>query len=142
MLSVLSKLPGCFHHSLQVQVILVPEAVQQLRMFPFLNGDACIANLQGKLPAYLAAADGVHANVDTLSWWEERRVVLSHLSQAFTKLLLVQPSSAAAERVFSILRASFDSQQESSLKDYLEASVMMQYIYRLLDLSQRSKQDA
>ena len=40
--------------------------------------------------------------------------------------LLVQPSSAAAERVFSILQR-FTAQQQSSLEDYLELSVMLQY---------------
>ena len=34
--------------------------------------------------------------------------------------MLVQPSSAAAERVFSILTNSFSSQQESSLEDYIQ----------------------
>ena len=39
--------------------------------------------------------------------------------------LLLQPSSAAAERVFSILSNSFNSQQESSLEDYTELSVIL-----------------
>ena len=42
-------------------------------------------------------------------------------------LLLLQPSSAAAERVFSILSNSLNSQQESSLEDYTELSVILQY---------------
>ena len=37
--------------------------------------------------------------------------------------LLVQPSSAAAERVFSILSNCFKDQQMHSLEDYIEASV-------------------
>ena len=37
-----------------------------------------------------------------------------------------QPSSAAAERVFSILQR-FTAQQQSSLEDYIELSVMLQY---------------
>ena len=42
------------------------------------------------------------------------------------KSLLVQPSSAASERIFSLLNNSFTSQQESSLKDldYIQLSVM------------------
>ena len=42
----------------------------------------------------------------------------------------IQPSSAAAERVFSLLQSSFGKQQEQSLEDYIELSVMMQYNYR------------
>ncbi len=37
----------------------------------------------------------------------------------------MQPSSGAAERVFSILSNSFLSQQESSLEDYIELSISL-----------------
>ena len=37
---------------------------------------------------------------------------------------LIQPSSAAAERVFSLLVNSFNSNQESALEYYIQASVM------------------
>ena len=47
------------------------------------------------------------------------------------KVLLVQPSSAASERVFSILSASFNEQQERAQSDYLQASLMLQYNKRL-----------
>ena len=43
------------------------------------------------------------------------------------QVLLVQPSSAAAKRAFSLLSAAFSNQQESALADYLQASVMLQY---------------
>ena len=52
---------------------------------------------------------------------------LPHWSSAVMKVLLVQPSSAAAERVFSILNSSFDDSQEHALVDYLQACVMLQY---------------
>ena len=48
-------------------------------------------------------------------------------SAALRKVLLIQPSSAAAERVFSLLNASFSDQQEHSLQDYIELSLMFQY---------------
>ncbi len=41
--------------------------------------------------------------------------------------LLVQPSSAVAERVFSILSNCFKDPQTHSSEDYIEASVMLQY---------------
>jgi len=43
------------------------------------------------------------------------------------KILLVQPSSAAVERVFSLLNSGFGDQWEQSLQDYIEASVMLRY---------------
>ena len=42
-------------------------------------------------------------------------------------LTIVQPSSAASERVFSLLKASFNEQQDSALQDCLESSLMLQY---------------
>ena len=73
---------------------LRPDArsLEELKNFPFVD-DATIANLATELPLYLAAADGVmrDSEEENLVWWTVR------------KLLLVQPSSAAAERVFSFL---------------------------------------
>ena len=40
--------------------------------------------------------------------------------------LLIQPSSAAAERVFSLLN-SFKENQARALEDYIETSIMLQY---------------
>ena len=43
---------------------------------------------------------------------------------------LIQPLSGAVERVFSILTDTFSTQQDSSLQDYIEASLMLQYNYK------------
>ena len=42
-------------------------------------------------------------------------------------VLLFQPSSTAAERVFSLLKNSIQEQQFSALEDYIETSIMLQY---------------
>jgi len=39
----------------------------------------------------------------------------------------VQPSSAAAERVFSLLKNAFGEQKQSSLNDLVAATLMVQY---------------
>ena len=52
---------------------------------------------------------------------------LPHWSAVAKKVLLVQPSSAAAERVFSVMEALFNRQQDSALEDTVEASVMLSY---------------
>ena len=62
-----------------------------------------------------------------LLWWHDHKDQLPHWTSAVKKVLLLQPSSAAAERVFSILNSSFNDQQEHALVDYLQASVMTQY---------------
>jgi len=48
-------------------------------------------------------------------------------STVLKQVLLIQPSSAAAERVFSILKTSFNEQQDWALIDYIQAIVMAQY---------------
>lgn len=48
-------------------------------------------------------------------------------SNAVKKVLTIQPSSAAAERVFSLLNSGFGDLQENLLKDYIETLVMLRY---------------
>ena len=114
----------------QVQALNPTAAsLEELRNFPFANDDATIANLAQELPLYLAASDGVTITCedDKLTWWANHKDTLPHWSSLVKKLLLIQPSSASAERVFSLLTNAFGSQQESALQDYLEASIMLRY---------------
>ena len=104
--------------------------VEILRSFKFFNNDEIIENLKSELPTYLAAADGVAATVDPLVWWERHSDILTHWSMACKKVLLCQPSSAAVERVFSVLNSHFNNKQCSALEDYIEAAVMLQYNQR------------
>ena len=62
-----------------------------------------------------------------VKWWQDHTSSLPHWSQAVKKVLLVQPSSAAVERVFSLLNSVFGDQQQHALRDYLECTVMLQY---------------
>lgn len=41
------------------------------------------------------------------------------------------PNSAAAERVFSLLKSMFGDQQMSSLADYIQAALMLRYNKRV-----------
>ena len=41
--------------------------------------------------------------------------------------LLIQPSSAAAERVYSLLNNSLKKKQARALEDYIETLIMLQY---------------
>ena len=52
---------------------------------------------------------------------------LPHWSSVVWKVLLVQPSSATAERIFSMLNQSFGEQQQNALEDLVETSIMLQY---------------
>ena len=104
-------------------------SLEEFRNFPFLDNDNIIANLARELPDYLAAADGVvmEDEEEKLAWWAANSVRLPHWASLLKKLLLIQPSSASAERVFSLLNNAFNDQQDNALEDYLEALVMIRY---------------
>jgi len=104
--------------------------IDSLCKFTFLNSSSVIDGLKTELPQYLASAEGVSHEIDVIQWWKIREPELPCWSRAFKFVLFVQPSSAASERVFSILTNSFSTQQESSLEDYVQLSVMLQYNYR------------
>ena len=71
--------------------------IEYLRIFPFLNSDYIIHELKSELPKYLAAAEDV-APIADKSWWKRNEEVLPNWSSTCKSVLLVQPSSAAAER--------------------------------------------
>ena len=105
------------------------DCLEEFRNFPFLDNDEIIASLGRELPEYLAATDGVSMSSEDekLASWAAHSKTLPNWSALVKKLLLLQPSSASAERVFSLLNNGFNAQQDSSLTDYLESSVMLRY---------------
>ena len=62
-----------------------------------------------------------------VDWWMKHEQKLPFWSNACQKVLLCQPSSGAVERVFSILKSSFGTEQTRALEDYIEVSLMLQY---------------
>ena len=78
-------------------------AVDSLQAFPFLNEAS--GNLKSKLPSYPAKAAVMNADIDPLDWWRNHSADLPYWSAAAADVLLVQPSSAAAERVLPAGRA-------------------------------------
>ncbi len=81
-----------------------------------------------ELPSYLAKASQVNSendNFDVLKWWQLHE---NELPGWASEVILVQPSSAASERVFPpLLQNSFDEKQLNCLEYYIEASLMLQY---------------
>jgi len=90
--------------------------IDALTVFPFLKEK--IPGLKQELPPYFTKSD-IPESTDCLQWWKTYATELPVWSSA---ALLVQPSSAAAERVFSLLNSSFTNQQDLSLQDYVETS--------------------
>lgn len=109
----------------QIQVTRPTAAVlqQELSNFPFLKP----AHISKELPVYLAKSEGISSTLSSLEWWKNNSQSLPNFSQAARKVLLLLPSSGPVERVFSLLNSTFSDKQETSLFDYVEASVMLQY---------------
>ena len=84
-------------------------------------------NLKQELPLDLANSADTDEQFCPLKWWKQYSQHLPSLAAATQKVLLVQPSSAVSERNFSFLKASVGDQQEKSLQDYIETSLMLQY---------------
>lgn len=100
---------------------------QSLLEIPFLSTPSIVASLKAELPEYIARAADISADFPVLDWWRLNGGALPNWACAAKKILLLQPSSAAAERVFSLLKCSFGEQQDNSLQDYIEASLMLQF---------------
>ena len=74
--------------------------IDELQTFPFLNESSVLENLKKELSVYLTKAADLDRNIDPVQWWKDHTDDLPCWSAAAAKILLVQPSSAAAERVF------------------------------------------
>ena len=101
------------------------EAVDALVAFPSLSVE--IAALKEEFPLYTATAEDVDPSYDPLLFWKQHESTLPYWSQAARHILLLQPSSASPEKVFSLLRNLFGEHQHSSMHDYIEALLMLQY---------------
>ena len=98
-----------------------------LKKIPFLNTVQELNGLKEELPTYLARAADTDENFDILEWWKRNSSHLPYWSAAAKRIFLVQPSSAASQRVFSLLKNSFGDQQDNALQDDIKASLMLQY---------------
>ena len=100
--------------------------IDTLLQFPFVDS-ALTECLKTELPSYLSAAEDLSPDYDIIQWWKTHEPELPNWANVCKLILLVQPSSAAAERVFSLLQNTFSRQQYRSLEDYIVLSVMLQY---------------
>ena len=98
-------------------------SVNNLTAFPFLNKPSIIDNSKSELPAYITLAQDVAPTVEPLQWWREHKQHLPNWLKAMADVLLVKPSSAVAERVFSMLKASFSHQQDHSYRSFPFSSI-------------------
>jgi len=108
----------------------VASEVDTLKAFPFLQDETLLTAMKSELPNYLASSSDVALDIDPLLWWKQHSSDLPNWTTAACLVFLVQPSSAAAERAFSILKQCFNHTQQSALQDLVEATVMLQFNHR------------
>ena len=85
-----------------------------------------LQRLQKELATYKAACIELPEDNDVLRWWRLKMKDLPSWALLLRKVLLLSPSSAAVERVFSILRRTFGQQQDVALADYMRTSLFLQ----------------
>ena len=68
--------------------------------FPFLSSQETIDGLKMEILMYMAASEDVSTEIDLIAWWKRHAIELPKWANVFKKVLLVQPSSVAAERGF------------------------------------------
>jgi hypothetical protein len=103
----------------------------QLKLVPFFDTNE-VAALVAQLPAYRALAinEGVDGNVEREAWWTGKAATagVDRWYAGAAMVMICCSSSAAAERVFSMLKALIgDQQQACALEDYQEAAIMCRY---------------
>uniref|UniRef100_A0A1X7V8N5 HAT C-terminal dimerisation domain-containing protein n=1 Tax=Amphimedon queenslandica TaxID=400682 RepID=A0A1X7V8N5_AMPQE len=100
--------------------------IETLSLFPFVN-DTTLSALKSEFSSYVAASEDVSSDLTQLEFQKAHADKLPSWGETAKKVLLLQPSSAAVERAFSVYKFTFSEQQLSSLEDYIEASMMPQY---------------
>ena len=91
--------------------------------------------LKRELPAYLSKCAGAtfdHTDVDeftkgVLLWWANNGKNFPTWALAMQIVGSFTPNSAAAERVFSMLKQMFGDTQMSALADMIQAALMLKY---------------
>jgi hypothetical protein len=108
-------------------------AARLAKIKPFGERPDLMARLQRDLPTYIAAAYGVSIDhgdegdftKEILSWWKSHASEVGAWSEVARIALAMVPNSAGAERVFSLLKILFGSDQNIALSDYIRGSVIL-----------------
>ena len=99
------------------------ESLEKLSIIPFIT-TSIRENMKKELSTYVAVATGVDASVNVLEWWEKHSTELSMWADVVQDIVLLQPTSVAAERVLSILKSSLVPQQNHTHQDYVPSKAV------------------
>lgn len=90
--------------------LIVPQKMQEVQpdsstidsLAVFMKPQATLNALKSKLPQYIACSEDMTPDCDLLPWWKVKQSDLPTCAASFKKVLCIQPSSDAVERVFSL----------------------------------------
>ncbi|CAB1106310.1 unnamed protein product [Ectocarpus sp. CCAP 1310/34] len=102
------------------------DEIRSLSVFPFVDDDMMDGLLKEKNDFYVAATD-TDTDYDNMTFWSDNKKNLPTWHELVLDVVLLQPSSAFMERVFSILRCCFSERQESVYSDRICASALLKY---------------
>ena len=99
------------------------------------GGNEHVPGLKRELPAYLSKCAGMaydHEDVDkfttdVLCFWANHGKEFPTWALAMQVVGSFTPNSAAAERVFSLLKLMFGDTQMSALADMIQSALMLRY---------------
>lgn len=129
------------HHGTFPAVLNSPEGQKLQLVMPYVTPPVFDA-LRAELPIYVMEAPSFDTTTTPgakkgdlwkevsdkmLAWWKSKQTTLPHWSTFARRVFLIQPSSAAVERVFSILNDIYTKERYSSLNDVIELSCMYKY---------------
>ena len=95
-----------------------------------------LSDLKQQLPQYLSAAASAPSmdqssvedySTAILAWWRTHQAAFPAWDLAARIVFAISPNSASCERVFALLKNLFGDQQMLSLKDYVQASLKLNY---------------
>jgi len=114
---------------------LSDDSVRQLCELPAFDDASLCSGLLEEASSYAALvasdeidrSDSKRFTEDVLSWWRVNGSKIPTWSKCARIGFAYKPSSAQAERVFSMLKAMFTPQQMAALMDMVQGSIMMRY---------------
>ena len=89
--------------------------------------DKMVCELRAEWDTFVRLADKCIDHESVLAFFELHQKELPMFARVSQILSVYATSSAACERVFSMLRTMFGDKQESSLEDYKAAAVQLKY---------------
>lgn len=121
------KLARFFHPGRVQDLTFLAAHVQDfVNILPWVT-NVDVNSLLLELPLYLTIVQGTASDVDVLSWWSRHATEIPAFAKLAKDLLLIVPSSAESERIFSLMKNYLSKKQLSALEETMEVTLMLRY---------------